>query len=129
MSDDKFRPSYYKRNNHDLWWFFEKGLLSYEEFLGFLKGNVFKYLTRFPKKNGLEDVHKATEYCKQIEKVVQRKMEIDAQLVEISPENKQMPVESQTKNKNHRKLYKGLGVTIAIASGVLLFTHFKNHEI
>lgn len=35
---------------------------THEEVRGFLKGNVFKYLTRAEKKNGLEDYEKAAHY-------------------------------------------------------------------
>ena len=31
-------------------------------FLAFCEGNVFKYLYRYPKKNGVEDLKKAREY-------------------------------------------------------------------
>lgn len=33
-----------------------------DSFLAFCEGNVFKYLYRYPKKNGVEDLKKAREY-------------------------------------------------------------------
>lgn len=35
---------------------------SYDEFMGFCKGNVLKYLLRYKDKNGLEDLEKAKIY-------------------------------------------------------------------
>lgn len=42
--------------------------LSSEQFQGFLVGNAIKYLARYPKKNGLEDVQKALWYTNHLEK-------------------------------------------------------------
>jgi hypothetical protein len=36
--------------------------MSEEEFMGFLRGNVIKYVARCARKNGLEDLHKARHY-------------------------------------------------------------------
>lgn len=33
-----------------------------EQFIGYLKGNIQKYIWRFDKKNGLEDLQKANIY-------------------------------------------------------------------
>ena len=41
---------------------FEHGLMTPDEVVGFYKGNVIKYLTRFKEKNGLEDLRKARVY-------------------------------------------------------------------
>lgn len=38
------------------------GIFNTEQFKGFLKGNILKYITRYDSKNGLEDLHKAQEY-------------------------------------------------------------------
>ncbi|MFK5706017.1 DUF3310 domain-containing protein [Ligilactobacillus sp. LYQ139] len=59
----EIQPDYYKgRDGHDLFDRFEHGLLTPDEVVGFYKGNVIKYLTRFKKKNGLEDLKKARVY-------------------------------------------------------------------
>lgn len=42
-------------------------------YLGFLKGNVIKYLWRYEKKNGSEDLHKASFYLKQLIAIVEEK--------------------------------------------------------
>jgi len=39
-----------------------KSSMSIEEFKGFLKGNVQKYVWRYDKKNGIEDLKKAQWY-------------------------------------------------------------------
>lgn len=59
----KLQPDYYKgKDGHDLFDRFEHGLMTPDEVVGFYKGNVIKYLTRFKKKNGLEDLRKARVY-------------------------------------------------------------------
>lgn len=40
--------------------------LTEEEFRGYLKGNVLKYMHRADKKNGLEDYEKCEEYLKKL---------------------------------------------------------------
>lgn len=37
-------------------------LLGEEQYVGFLRGNVFKYLIRYALKGGLEDLYKAEDY-------------------------------------------------------------------
>lgn len=39
-----------------------KASMSRNEFKGYLKGNVMKYLWRYDRKNGLEDLEKANVY-------------------------------------------------------------------
>lgn len=59
----ELKPDYYKgKDGHDLFDRFEHGLLTTDEVVGFYKGNVIKYLTRFKEKNGLEDLKKARVY-------------------------------------------------------------------
>lgn len=55
------RPDYYKSNGHDLFDHFEE-IMPTQGFRGFMVGNIFKYVTRYPAKNGLEDLHKARTY-------------------------------------------------------------------
>lgn len=40
-----------------------KATLTPEEFRGFLKGNVIKYILRERNKNGIEDIKKCKQYC------------------------------------------------------------------
>lgn len=63
---DKLQPTYYRKNNHDLWWYFEQGLLTKSELVGFIKGNIFKYVSRYQDKNGLEDLQKAKTYLEEL---------------------------------------------------------------
>lgn len=59
----KTKPDYYRgRDGKDLFDRFEHGLMTRDEVVGFYKGNVIKYLTRFKEKNGLEDLKKARVY-------------------------------------------------------------------
>lgn len=43
-----------------------KARLTEEEYRGFLKGNVLKYIFRADKKNGIEDYEKCEEYLKRL---------------------------------------------------------------
>ena len=59
----ELQPDYYKgKDGRDLFDRFEHGLMTPDEVVGFYKGNVIKYLTRFKKKNGREDLRKAQVY-------------------------------------------------------------------
>lgn len=39
-----------------------EAMLSHEEFIGYLRGNIFKYQWRYKQKNGIEDLKKAQWY-------------------------------------------------------------------
>ena len=39
-----------------------QAMLSCDEFIGFLRGNIFKYNWRYKMKNGIEDLKKAKFY-------------------------------------------------------------------
>lgn len=45
-----------------------KASMTPEEFKGFLKGNVIKYIWRYQQKNGSEDLRKANWYLERLEK-------------------------------------------------------------
>ena len=47
-----------------------QGSMTKEEFKGYLKGNVMKYLTRYQFKNGVEDLKKAQWYLNKLLEVV-----------------------------------------------------------
>lgn len=68
MSED-IRPDYYQRDGQDLLDRFEAGLLSHDEFVGFMAGNVIKYVVRHQGKNGVEDLVKARTYLNRLIKV------------------------------------------------------------
>lgn len=62
-------PEYYNRNGLSPLKAFEQGLISYEEYMGFIKGNIIKYVVRCDKKGqGVSDVNKALDYCKLLKK-------------------------------------------------------------
>lgn len=58
------RPDYYKTGSGggDLISQMQHGLMTSDETRGFLKGNVFKYITRYRRKGGTIDLMKAREY-------------------------------------------------------------------
>ena len=61
------KPDRYKgKDGKDLLELFEENLLSDEEYKGFLKGNVYKYVKRYEVKNGKEDLEKATVYLNKL---------------------------------------------------------------
>lgn len=48
---------------------FEDDLLTHEEYVGFLKGNVYKYMKRYKQKHGVKDLEKSRVYLDQLIKV------------------------------------------------------------
>ena len=65
------QPDYYKSNGLSPMDAFEKGLLSKEEFIGFIKGNVIKYTVRAGKKDdAVKDIDKAIDYLGWLKKVM-----------------------------------------------------------
>lgn len=64
------KPNYYAgQDGKDLFNRFEDGLLTHDEVVGFYKGNVIKYVTRFEQKNGVEDLDKAITYLERLKKL------------------------------------------------------------
>ena len=58
-------PSYYSKNGLSPNKAFEQGLLSYDEVIGFYKGNIIKYVIRVGDKEGASvtsDIRKAINY-------------------------------------------------------------------
>ena len=57
-------PDYYSGNGLSPLEAFKQGLLSYDELVGFIKGNVIKYTVRAGQKNNdaLTDIEKAIDY-------------------------------------------------------------------
>jgi len=58
----EIKPSYYVNQGKDLFDHFETGVLSGVQFVGFMVGNIIKYVVRYQGKNGLEDLYKARTY-------------------------------------------------------------------
>jgi hypothetical protein len=64
MKDESItKPTYYAGDDgKDLFDRFESGLMTRQETIGFYKGNIAKYVTRYAEKNGVEDLKKAQVY-------------------------------------------------------------------
>jgi hypothetical protein len=43
-------------------WDYMESLMSPKQFEGYLRGNVIKYISRYPEKNGEQDLQKAQHY-------------------------------------------------------------------
>lgn len=66
MMEDKINaPQHYHRNNIDVIRFAELQL-SKDELKGFYRVNVLKYVTRYDRKNGAEDLKKAAFYLNKL---------------------------------------------------------------
>lgn len=50
-------------------WHVMEAVLSHDEFVGFLKGNIIKYSLRAGRKDGSDDAGKARHYMKKLEEV------------------------------------------------------------
>ena len=58
--------AHYKKTKMDPLTAYRKGLLTPEEFRGFCKGNIIKYVHRYRFKNGVEDLEKAKRYIDEL---------------------------------------------------------------
>jgi hypothetical protein len=54
-------PDHYYRLGIEPWDAMQAWLPT-EEWRGFLRGNVIKYIARYPEKGGIHDLHKARDY-------------------------------------------------------------------
>src|SRR5699024_10762637 len=61
LSDNVTNPSHYTNGNIETIDYL-KDTLSKEQYECFCRGNVLKYLSRYPHKNGVEDLNKAKTY-------------------------------------------------------------------
>lgn len=69
--DDITNPDYYNKNGLSPIDAFRNGLLSKEEYIGFLKGNIIKYSVRCDSKNLTEDMEKCKTYAEYLKEVLQ----------------------------------------------------------
>ena len=69
--DDITNPEYYNKNGLSPIEAFRMGLLSTEEYIGFLKGNIIKYSVRCNNKNLTEDMEKCKTYAEYLKDVLQ----------------------------------------------------------
>ena len=58
-------PSYYHQNGQDLIDHLSE-IFNTDMFIGFMTGNIFKYLTHWQQKNGIEDLKKAQVYLNRL---------------------------------------------------------------
>jgi len=72
-------PDYYASNGLSPLKAYEQGLLSKEEYIGFLKGNVIKYTVRAGKKDAdpLMDIFKAIDYLHYLHKALKSESQSD----------------------------------------------------
>ncbi|AIC95402.1 DUF3310 domain-containing protein [Shouchella lehensis] len=70
------KPSHYESKIDPLTYM--KANMSQANYEGFLIGNVIKYVTRYPKKNGLEDLKKAADYLNKAIEMHEKDTKIDA---------------------------------------------------
>lgn len=67
-------PEYYAKNGLSPLEAFKQGLLSREEYVGFCKGNVIKYIVRAGKKgDAKQDLLKAINYCNKLIEITEEK--------------------------------------------------------
>lgn len=65
------QPKYYNENGFSPMDAFKQGLISKEEFIGFIKGNVIKYVIRAGKKDdAVGDINKAINYLEWMKEMV-----------------------------------------------------------
>lgn len=63
MTDNVNHPSHYNTGEIEVINYI-KDKLTYDGFVGYLTGNIIKYISRYQFKNGLEDLQKAEWYLK-----------------------------------------------------------------
>ena len=61
VPDDSTNPDHYKQGDIECIDYI-KSVLTKEEYIGYLQGNITKYLHRWKNKNGVEDLDKAHVY-------------------------------------------------------------------
>lgn len=65
-------PTYYNQDGLSPIAAMEQGLISKEEYIGFLKGNVIKYVIRCGKKDdAISDINKAIHYLTFLKKLIE----------------------------------------------------------
>ncbi|MCT6889354.1 MAG: DUF3310 domain-containing protein [Lactobacillus sp.] len=65
LKESTLEPSYYQQNGQDLIDHLSE-IFNADMFIGFMTGNIFKYLTRWQQKNGIEDLKKAQVYLNRL---------------------------------------------------------------
>jgi hypothetical protein len=65
IRDEQVGGDHYKEKDVQPWDAMQSWM-SAEQFEGYLRGNVIKYVARYPDKNGLEDLLKAQHYLEKL---------------------------------------------------------------
>lgn len=68
-NDDPINPNHYKRYKLEMIDNMQNSM-THDEFIGWLKGNIMKYISRFQDKNGVTDLEKAQWYLTKLVEVV-----------------------------------------------------------
>jgi len=71
VKDNVNNPTHYGTGNIECIEYIED-FLKREEFIGYLRGNIAKYMHRWRYKNGLEDLHKARWYLDKLIKEAEK---------------------------------------------------------
>lgn len=65
-------PDYYASNGLSPLQAFKQGLISKEEYIGFCKGNIIKYIVRAGKKDDAKkDIAKAIDYARKLMEIIE----------------------------------------------------------
>ena len=77
-------PNYYAGNGLSPLQAFKNGLISEDEYLGFLKGNIIKYVVRAGHKDDeVRDIDKAIDYCHHLKRFNLEKLKESGDLRKI----------------------------------------------
>lgn len=76
VNEKNINPTHYKSGNIEVIDIIEDQLTE-EEYLGFIKGLVMKYVMRSNMKNGLEDLEKAKWYLERLSKYYKDRLTVE----------------------------------------------------
>lgn len=65
--DEKKTPKHYDSLIQPIEYMYE--IMTHDEYLGFCRGNVLKYISRYPEKGGQLDLEKASYYLEELKRV------------------------------------------------------------
>ena len=94
MTDNVNHPSHYNAGTMETIDVIQ-GAMTLEEFRGFLKGNIIKYISRAEHKNGVEDLKKARWYLGKLIKTAKKDEAIKSDLEELQEIGKAIGVKSK----------------------------------
>ena len=77
ITDKSERKKHYGVNGLEPIEAMKMGLFTYLEYIGFLKGNIIKYVCRCDYKNGIEDLYKARDYIDYLIDAYKRKGDLN----------------------------------------------------